>query len=135
MSNYDAGIIKKYQYWTLSVSFRQPLLGTLVIWANRETEKLTQLSQEELMELQTIMKEAEVLLAKAFFPERFNYLQLGNNNHHLHIFCLPRYENSRKFSDKTWNDKSWGHFPIWTEEEMSFDFVQMLKDFLVSVNT
>ena len=124
---YKEGFLKEYKHWALEISFRQHTLGCFIIFAKRKVERFSELNKEELDEFPKVMKEIETALIKLFKPGRFNYLQLGNNLHHLHFHGLPRYKSSRKFAGKVWRDPSWGHFPIWTRTAVDNKLVLVLK--------
>ncbi|MDQ5901188.1 MAG: adenylyltransferase [Patescibacteria group bacterium] len=127
---YKEGFVKSYSHWTLEVSFRQHTLGCFIIFANRHTEKISELENEEIIELKDVMKELEYTLSKidSFKPDRFNYLQMGNALHHLHFHAIPRYANTRNFMNKTWEDSTYGHPPQWTKEESEKDLILRIKD-------
>lgn len=74
------------------------------------------------------MMEIENSLIKQFKPQRFNYLQLGNQLHNLHFHGIPRYSKSVKFAGKTWHDKSYGHPPVWMKTETNKDLIVEIKE-------
>jgi diadenosine tetraphosphate (Ap4A) HIT family hydrolase len=126
---YKEGFLKEYKYWVLEVSFRQHTLGCFIIFCKRKIEKISQLSIEELVELKEVMLEIENKLSssKVFYPDRFNYLQMGNTLHHLHFHGIPRYKSERKFNNIFWTDKAWGHPPIWSKTEVSKETIIKIK--------
>jgi diadenosine tetraphosphate (Ap4A) HIT family hydrolase len=127
---YKDGFLKEYKYWILEVSFRQHTLGCFIIFCKRNIEKISQLSIGELGELKKVMSKMENTLSslKAFHPDRFNYLQMGNALHHLHFHGIPRYKSERKFDNQIWIDKSWGHPPIWSKTEAPVETVVRIKE-------
>ena len=125
---YQEGFIKEYKYWILEVSFHQHTLGCYIIFANRNVEKISELKGEELSELTKVMSEIENTVTKEFHPQRFNYLQLGNNLKHLHFHGIPRYETKKEFGGKIWTDKTFGHPPIWSKKETSRELVKAIKE-------
>ena len=112
-NEYIEGVLKEYNHWIVEVSFRQHTLGNYIIFAKRNIEKIYELKNTEILELKTIMNEIEKAITKAFRPDKFNYLQLGNKLHHLHFHCIPRYKKPRNFAGRKWTDKAWGKPPIW----------------------
>jgi len=124
---YKEGFLKEFEHWSVEVSFRQHTLGSMIIFARRPVEKISDLSDEELKDLKSAIKAAEDCLTAAFQPDRFNYLQLGNNLHHLHFHMVPRYKTVREFADRTWKDEAWGTMPIWSQEEVPEELVKKLK--------
>ncbi|OIP58024.1 MAG: hypothetical protein COX79_03465 [Candidatus Levybacteria bacterium CG_4_10_14_0_2_um_filter_36_16] len=126
---YRDGFLKDYQYWSLEVSFRQHTLGCFIIFCKRPIEKISELKDKELIELGLVMKKIEDALLKnpTFKPERFNYLQLGNALHNLHFHGIPRYKTKRDFAGKIWKDETFGHPPIWSDEEVNAELVLEIK--------
>lgn len=127
--NYIEGFVKEYKYWTLEVSYRQHTLGCFIIFCKRPVEKISELTDTEIIELKIVMKEFEEKLTSnvAFRPDRFNYLQLGNKFHNLHFHAIPRYKAVREFGGKTWIDSTYGHPVVWTKETIPIELVRELK--------
>ncbi len=129
---YKEGFITTYKYWYLQVSFRQHTLASLIISCRENKEQLVELTDEELLELREIMQKLQkaLLAIPEIHPDRFNYLQLGNNHHQLHIHCLPRYAAPRAFAGREWIDETWGHAPKWIYEEADIELVKELRDLI-----
>ena len=129
-NKYTQGFLKEYQYWALEVSYRQHTLGSYIVFCKREIEKISELTSEEILELGVVMREIEntLLNINSFKPDRFNYLQLGNNLHTLHFHGIPRYKEPRIFAGKKWTDKTWGHPPIWSKKDKPDDLVTKIRD-------
>src|SRR3990172_2932126 len=126
---YKEGFLKEYNHWVLELSFRQHTLGCFIIFAKRKVERMSKLDNSELIELRYVMSTIEEALSsvEAFKPDRFNYLQLGNKLHNLHIHGVPRYKNEREFDGEIWVDRSWGSPPVWSSKEISTDLIKSLK--------
>lgn len=116
---YIDGFLKEYEHWVLEVSFRQHTLGCFIIFAKRKVQRISELKQDELVELASVMQEIEGILGsiEEFKPDRFNYLQLGNGLNHLHFHGIPRYKEPRTFGGREWIDSTWGHPPVWQEKD------------------
>jgi len=130
-NKYTEGFLKEYNYWVLEVSYRQHTFGCYIVFCKREgIEKISELSEEELIELKQVFKEIETALLKndTFKPDRFNYWQMGNGLHQLHFHGIPRYSSERQFAEKKWNDHSYGSVPIWAREEQTHEVVMKLRD-------
>ncbi len=127
-NKYEEGFVKEYRHWSLEVSFRQHTLRCFIIFSKRKIERISDLKNEEIIELKSIMRAIEATLFKMFKPDRFNYLQMGNELHHLHFHVIPRYKSSRKFLNKEWKDKAFGHPPIWRKEEVGIMLVKKIKE-------
>lgn len=131
---YQSGILKEYTHWILTVSFRQTTLGSYIILAKRPMERITELSDDELLELRLAMSEMERVLLKAdgYKPDRFNYLQLGNSLHQLHFHGVPRYAKPRLYAEKEWIDQRYGTTPLIVSksEESTESLVRQIRDTL-----
>lgn len=131
---YEEGNLKEYTYWLLTVSFRQTTLGSYIILAKRPVEKISELLDEELIELRHVMAEIEQVLSAAndFKPDRFNYLQLGNSLHQLHFHGIPRYSTPRNFAGKEWIDSKYGTTPVILKksEESEVTEIRQIRDTL-----
>lgn len=71
---YKEGFLKEYKHWVLEISFLQHTLGCFIIFAKRNVERISELNNEELSELKTVMSEIEAAVTKEFKADRFNYL-------------------------------------------------------------
>lgn len=133
-NKYQSGVLKEYMHWILTVSFRQTTLGSYIILAKREMERITELSDDELLELRLVMSEIEHVLSvtEGFKPDRFNYLQLGNSLHQLHFHGVPRYAAPRSFAGREWVDHRYGTTPIIVskDEESEESLVRQIRDVL-----
>jgi diadenosine tetraphosphate (Ap4A) HIT family hydrolase len=132
-NKYKEGFLKEYKHWALEISFHQHTLGCFIIFAKRDIEKISELNDEELLEIKIVMAEIEPAITKAFQADRFNYLQLGNNSHRLHFHGIPRYQTEREFNGQKWIDKTFGHPPIWKDEESSEELVKAIKEKILPV--
>jgi len=130
-NNYSGGVLKEYKYWVLEVSYKQHTFGNFIVFCKRKNiEKISELYDEELLEFKKVLQEIESALLKnnTFKPIRFNYWQMGNKVHELHIHGIPRYDSKRRFLGKIWEDKDFRAPPIWTHEEQSKDTVVAIID-------
>lgn len=127
---YSAGVVKEYTHWVHEVSFRQHTLGSCILFAKRSVEKISDLNDEELLELKHVMRELEQAFTniEAFQPNRVNYLQLGNAVHQLHFHVIPRYAQPREFLAKDWIDSTFGHPPKWSQVEEAESTVTAIRD-------
>ncbi len=127
---YKDGFVKEYTHWALEVSFCQHTLGCFIIFAKRDVERISDLFDDEIIELKTVMKEYESTFMSIanFKPDRFNYLQMGNALHHLHIHAIPRYLKTREFFGREWKDETFGHPPVWSKTEVDKELVLKLKE-------
>lgn len=127
---YTEGFLKEFTHWIWEVSYRQHTLGSFIIFAKRPIENLSELTPSESQELPKVMKEIEETFSRveAFKPDKFNYWQMGNALHHLHIHGFPRYKKPRKFAGKKWIDKTWSDVPIWSRRSVSHELVAEIRE-------
>lgn len=127
---YIEGFLKEYKYWLLEVSYRQHTLGCYIVFCKREVERISELTPEEIGELPLVLKEIEEALTKneTFKPDRFNYWQMGNGLHQLHIHGFPRYSTPRFFFSREWIDAAYGHPPVWSKEGVGHDLVREVRE-------
>lgn len=128
---YEGAVIKVYAHWCLEVSWQQHTLGTYIIFCRREGVRLeTELMPVELSSLQTVKREIQESLQthRAFHPDHFNHLQLGNLLPQLHIHGVPRYFKPRQYLGRTWEDPTPTHLPTWSSEPLPRDLIERLRD-------
>ena len=100
--------IKNFKYWTLALNYDQYYLGRAICYLNTYKEKLSDLNQEEYLELFEIIKIYQHALEKLWQPDWWNYAQLGNAVPHLHFHFIPRYKKKRVFENADFLDERWG---------------------------
>ncbi len=129
-NRYTEGFLKEFEHWIWEVSYRQHTLGCFILFAKRPIERFSELTEKEMGSLSKVMQEVEETLKniKTFNPDRFNYWQMGNSLHHLHIHGFPRYKKSRMFDGKEWVDKTWGNVPAWSRKDVNHELVTKIRD-------
>jgi diadenosine tetraphosphate (Ap4A) HIT family hydrolase len=127
---YSAGTLKEYRYWVLEVNYRQPTFGNFIVFCKREgVQALSELNDEELIEFKLVLNEIESALKQNpnFQPIRFNYWQMGNVVHQLHVHGIPRYEETKEFLGRKWIDADTKKPPVWAYENQSNETVAAFK--------
>lgn len=114
---YVQHLLKEYKHWSLEISSRQRTLGAFFIFSKRDHERFSEMTEEETKELLVVMREMETALTNAFKPDRFNYLQLGNELHSLHFHGYPRYATERVCAGRTWTDETFTSWPNASREK------------------
>lgn len=130
-NQFPHGTIKEFEYWNLEVSYRQHTLGSFIIFSKIPgVTSITELQNEALIELRTVMKEIELALSNStlFQPLRINYLQLGNSLKHLHFHGIPRYAQTKTFNNRDWQDPNPNHPPVWTFTNETSDTVITIRE-------
>ncbi len=128
------------------VDWCQEFVGDCIISCNKES--LSELSNDEWVELGKLEKELERVCKKIFGATMFNFACLMNNAYrdnikpHVHFHFIPRYKNSIKLFDKLYKDKHFGYNfwkwslskfkrqrDIFTHEEREKIFEMMKEEF------
>jgi len=95
--------------WIWQVHENQYYLGRMILRLDRaETGSLSNCTSEEWASLHENIRLYENLLRELFWPDRFNYSQMGNVYPQLHVQAVPRYSSSRTWKGRTFEDKNWG---------------------------
>lgn len=136
---YVPQIIKEYRYWTLSIHDDQRYLGRAYAWLVREggMQRFSGITDEEMAELRTILKEYEIALQELWQPDFMNYAWLANLFHehggHGHMHLIPRYKEARQFAGTEFVDGRWGkNFSPSEPFELSEDVLAQIRDALKS---
>ncbi|MFE1745673.1 TauD/TfdA family dioxygenase [Coleofasciculus sp. H7-2] len=128
-------ILKDYRYWSWMLRYcHGDYLGACIFKLKRENiGSVATLLDEELMELRNIISQYESITYRLFQPDRFNYFQLGNEYHQLHIHAVPRYKEKRNFCEADFIDKRWGAYPFPIENEISLDLIKKIRSLYKSL--
>lgn len=141
----------KGKYWdVIFVDWCQEFVGDCIISSNKES--LSELSQEEWIELGIIEKELERVSRKLFGATMFNFACLMNNAYrdnetpHVHFHFIPRYKNKVPLFNKIYKDRHFGYNfwkwtlnrfkrqkDIFTKEERMEIFNMMKNEFKISL--
>lgn len=141
-------ILYKSKYWkVVFVSWCQEFVGDCIISCNKES--LSELTNDEWVELGKLEKELERVTKKLFGATMFNFACLMNNAYrdnekpHVHFHFVPRYKNKLKIFNKVYKDKHFGYNfwkwdlskfnkqkDIFTKEEKSKIFEMIKKEFM-----
>lgn len=133
------------EYWNvIFVDWCQEFVGDCIISCNKES--LSDLTDEEWIELGKLEKELERITKKVFGATMFNFACLMNNAYrdnekpHVHFHFIPRYRNEISLFNKKYKDKHFGynmwkwalsHFKkqkdIFTKEE-KYQIYEMIKN-------
>lgn len=137
------------KYWeVVFVKWTQEFVGDCIISSVPRKESLSDLTDEEWIELGKIEKELERICKKLFNATMFNFACLMNNAYkdnekpHVHFHFIPRYKNELKLFDKVYKDRHFGYNfwkwslsrfksqkDIFTKEEKLQIFEMMKKEF------
>jgi len=120
--------------WVWSVRPDQPTIGSGVLSLKRHAMKLSDVTQDEIIQLGTIVKIIEGTLQETFSYEIMNYLMLMMVDHHVHYHVIPRYPQLVEFAGESWEDSGWPTLPSLgdSQHKDSSTILIKLKDFLRS---
>ncbi|MFZ1852284.1 MAG: HIT family protein [Nitrosomonas sp.] len=104
-------IIKQYQHWSVLLRPAQATLGALILAAHEPVTAFSELSSSSFNELREITKKLEAALAKAFQYDKINYLMLMMVDPDVHFHVIPRYAQSKTFSNMDFVDAGWPAMP------------------------
>ena len=141
-------ILYKSKYWeVVFVSWCQEFVGNCIISCNKES--LSELTNDEWLELGKLEKELERVTKKLFGATMFNFACLMNNAYrdnekpHVHFHFVPRYKNELKIFNKVYKDRHFGYNfwkwdlskfkrqkDIFTKEEKIKIFEMIKKEFM-----
>lgn len=87
----------------------QSYLGRAICYLNTYKEMLTELTEEEYIELLHVIRQYQAALTDLWHPDGWNYAQLGNVVPHLHVHFIPRYKSERMWEGAVFTDEHWGN--------------------------
>ncbi|NIM94536.1 MAG: HIT domain-containing protein [Anaerolineales bacterium] len=91
----------------------QNLLGKCLLVLRRHSEEITDLSFEEWNDLRDQIILITISLRRQFEPDHFNYSFLQNQDRHVHMHVIPRYEEHREFAGVLFTDPDYpNHYAI-----------------------
>ena len=106
-------VIAECTYWRLILNKNQNLLGKCFLALRRHLEAVPQLSPAEWADLHSQMAQATHMLSLAFQPDHLNYAFLQNQDRHIHLHIIPRYEEQRVFAGVTFDDPDYpAHYAV-----------------------
>lgn len=107
----------KGKYWEVEfVDWCQEFPGQCIISSNKKS--LSELTDEEWIELGKLEKELERITKELFNATMFNFACLMNNAYrdnkkpHVHYHFIPRYNGVRTILNKEYKDRHFG-FNMW----------------------
>jgi len=135
-STNDKDFVVESQYWAWYLADEQAYLGRSVILSKRHVGSISEIFQEEWLDLQEIITKVESSLKKAFGAEMFNWTCLLNDayksdnpNPHMHWHVRPRYRNEIEFAGKIFTDPDFGHhYNRERREKSDIEFVKEVAD-------
>lgn len=99
----DTWIIYKGEHWYVVVNIYPYTSGHVMVVCNRHVERISDLTQEENMELMSMLARTERAVRAAYHPDGINFgANLGKSagagiEGHLHIHLVPRWQGDTNF--------------------------------------
>ncbi|MGI6423597.1 MAG: HIT family protein [Candidatus Dojkabacteria bacterium] len=129
--------------WFITLWENQYYLGRATIeYKDVSKRHLSELSQEHILELFSLIKRYEIAFKKAFNTTNFNWTCLMNNSYKeknkdnpdpLHIHILPRYRDVVEFNGEVFKDELFAHhYDDDREKIVDKDFLIVLADKILS---
>ena len=97
--------------WVWSVRPQQATLGASVLSMRRFATRLSEMTEQESVDLRDAVFRLETALQKTFGFEKFNYLMLMMVDDQVHYHCIPRYAEEKQFRGLPFPDCGWPKFP------------------------
>ena len=92
-------------HWRLAVNYNQNTLGKCFLILKRHDEDICDLTSDELADLWAAIRRVRDALRARFQPDRVNYSFLMNQDRHVHLHVIPRYDTPRTFAGMTFLDR------------------------------
>jgi diadenosine tetraphosphate (Ap4A) HIT family hydrolase len=104
----------------------------MVLVSSENASAFSELSREAFAELQSITREIETGLRRAFAYDKINYLMLMMVDPDVHFHVIPRYAESKVMADCTFHDYGWPGPPALsrvneTSKEQNQQIIQHVK--------
>lgn len=104
--------LRETECWIWHLYPNQGYLGRVQFTLRRSCEgSLADLTAEEWEDLRNGIQTYETLARALFQPDRFNYKQLGNQWHQVHVHAIPRYADARNWQGAEFVDQRFGDDP------------------------
>lgn len=104
---YPDSLLRAYRHWLVLVRPQQVTLGALVLVCTDPATAFSQISVRAFEELAQVTADLDAALAKAFSPDKLNYVMLMMVDPDVHFHVLPRYATARSFAGRDRTDKFW----------------------------
>ncbi len=104
---YPDTVIKSYAHWSVLLRPQQVTLGSLVLANHGQAQAFSELKDESMTELSTVVKDIESALTRCFKYDKINYLMLMMVDPEVHFHVLPRYKDAQEFQSNRFVDSAW----------------------------
>ena len=106
-------LVSRSRHWLLVVNLNQNLLGKTFLVLRRHLVAVSELSGPEWVELHEQLACATKALSQAFGPVHFNYAFLQNQDRHIHLHLIPRYDGPVRFGGCVFEDPDYpAHYSV-----------------------
>lgn len=106
-------IISESAHWRLVLNQNQNLLGKCFLVLRSHVENVSEVALDEWIDLRDQLDLATQALYGQFAPDHFNYSFLQNQDRHVHMHIIPRYEKDREFAAVYFSDPDYpNHYSV-----------------------
>lgn len=78
--------------------------GYLRVILNRHIKELSDLSDDENLQIYAAVIKCEKIIRQSLQPEKINLASFGNLTPHVHWHIIPRFSDDRHFPNPTWGE-------------------------------
>ena len=86
------GLLHREKYFSVAQDFELPIDGFIIIFSNRHTEKMTDLTAEEQADLMKLIAKTMSILEKNGIAEEYNVILEEKEGYHFHVWLMPRHK-------------------------------------------
>ena len=108
---YPDTLICEYDHWVVLLRELHVTLGSLVLCSRSHATAFSKLPTGAFEEMETVVKDIERAVAKAFRYDKINYLMLMMADPNVHFHVFPRYATERSACGLTMTDAGWPAAP------------------------
>lgn len=133
----EKDLIYSTPLWDVRLNPNQKYLGRCVIVLRRPCPRLSEVTQEEMLDFLQVAKNLETLLEKTFNATMFNWAcsmnhayQVNPSNPQVHWHMIPRYIHSVEFRGKTFSEEHFGYRSVSDVNIVSDDIFEAIVEAL-----
>jgi diadenosine tetraphosphate (Ap4A) HIT family hydrolase len=104
---HPGSLVRAYRHWLVLVRPQQVTLGALVLVCTDQATAFSQISVRAFEELAQVTVDLDTALARAFGPDKLNYVMLMMVDPDVHMHVLPRYAAPKSFAGREMTDRFW----------------------------
>lgn len=87
-----AGIIYQNKHFTVMQDFELPIDGFIIISSNKHIEQLSELTEDERLDLMNIINKTLNILKEHAVAKEYNIILEEKQSYHFHVWLMPRHK-------------------------------------------